>query len=681
MAKKRKTSRQTAPIAGKSRDTSDSRLRIETFEDVADSEDEFHLNRDKVLIEEAPAAKRQRLIYEHDDTLEPSDEEILRYSSSPTEEYDDDQSEASTDDELAPQSSASRSSRRNKRHELDEGEPIEEEDQVSVQEEPDDFAESWGPSKRDYYNADVIETEQDALEEEAEAMRLQQKHLKNMAESDYGFDETEWSTQEPPGAEDDPLKHHAVVTETLPQLQISDGMSFPERLKLLKGRYPEFEPLSKDLLDLQERHREISEELAECYQIDGIPADGLKPAGEYQGDAKVDVLQVQHQALSLYLADLSLYFAFLTSTAAESDGPTLLPLSATDLRNHEIMENLVYSRNVWSKVRAMKVPGRRTDSSINGRPSPSMEETTNFEADAVHDVIAGNSEIAQRRTNDRTRKSRRSYKESQAQAEAAAHRAEKMREMEEDLATLDDLTHTKIRSKSRKPLVPKNHGPTDQDSDFGEEDQLTAQDIAEKANRRKSLRFYTSQIAQKSNKRGAAGRDAGGDMDIPYRERLKDRQARLNIEAEKRGKKKLGDATALGGESDEEDHRQAREVRGEEANGEDYYDMVAARSKQRKQDKRDRAQAYSQAAKEGGRVFETEGEIGADGKRAVSYAIMKNKGLTSKRSKDVRNPRVKKRKKFDQKKKKLASMKPIYKGGEGKGGYAVGNHFTSKMER
>ena len=42
----------------------DSKLRINTYEDVADSEDEFHINRDKVLLEEGPAQKRQRKIQE-----------------------------------------------------------------------------------------------------------------------------------------------------------------------------------------------------------------------------------------------------------------------------------------------------------------------------------------------------------------------------------------------------------------------------------------------------------------------------------------------------------------------------------------------------------------------------------------------------------------------------------------
>ena len=38
----------------------DSKLKINTYEDVADSEDEFHINRDKILLEEGPAQKRQR---------------------------------------------------------------------------------------------------------------------------------------------------------------------------------------------------------------------------------------------------------------------------------------------------------------------------------------------------------------------------------------------------------------------------------------------------------------------------------------------------------------------------------------------------------------------------------------------------------------------------------------------
>ena len=52
----------------------DSKLRVNTYEDVADSEDEFHINRDKVLLEESPTQKRLRRAQE--DGLSPrSDQE------------------------------------------------------------------------------------------------------------------------------------------------------------------------------------------------------------------------------------------------------------------------------------------------------------------------------------------------------------------------------------------------------------------------------------------------------------------------------------------------------------------------------------------------------------------------------------------------------------------------------
>jgi len=38
----------------------DSKLATNTWEDVADSEDEFHINRDKILLDEGPAAKKLR---------------------------------------------------------------------------------------------------------------------------------------------------------------------------------------------------------------------------------------------------------------------------------------------------------------------------------------------------------------------------------------------------------------------------------------------------------------------------------------------------------------------------------------------------------------------------------------------------------------------------------------------
>lgn len=63
MGKRRKASARVSGEAAE-RDPSHVKLRISSYEDVADAEDEFHINRDKILLEDGPGRKRQRRIEE-----------------------------------------------------------------------------------------------------------------------------------------------------------------------------------------------------------------------------------------------------------------------------------------------------------------------------------------------------------------------------------------------------------------------------------------------------------------------------------------------------------------------------------------------------------------------------------------------------------------------------------------
>jgi U3 small nucleolar RNA-associated protein 3 len=67
---------------------------------------------------------------------------------------------------------------------------------------------------------------------------------------------------------------------------------------------------------------------------------------------------------------------------------------------------------------------------------------------------------------------------------------------------------------------------------FGEHSSLNAVDSADKAARKKSLRFHTSRIESTAAKRAKAV--VGGDDDIPYRERQKEKQLRLERDSAKR---------------------------------------------------------------------------------------------------------------------------------------------------
>ncbi|OWY48318.1 sas10 utp3 family protein [Alternaria alternata] len=642
MAKKRKAGG-GASRAPKAPKEEDSRMRINTFEDVADSEDEFHMNRDKILLDEGPAAKRMRKYQEEGlSSHAPSDEEVLDAGSD-----DDDDDEDDDDDDTGDES----------------------EDDITGQRKPADEDEEedvggWGASKKDYYDADAIETEQDALDEEAEARRIQKKQLQSMTEADFGFDEDEWMAEDGEKA----AEGGAVVTEVLPQLQITDSMSEEERMKIMRTRYPEFEHISKEYLRLQPLHEELAAAANAAERV--LKAQAAK-SGKTGKTLPTPKAVTKYRACAAYLAAMAMYFAVLGSTATD-DGSPVIAMDPAELHEHPVMETLLKCQKVWTRIEDLPL----------GDP---MVEAEDDEDDSFVDEISFEeleNDLSVKKPT-KQKKTRAERAAELARAEASARRAAKLAKTEEDLASLDTLTDkAALKKAARKKKTPAVESKLNllnaDDSDFGEETELTAHEAAEKAKKKKSLRFYTSQIAQKANKRDNAGKDQGGDADIPHRERLKDRQARLQAEAEKRGQHKdAGPGVALGEDDGASSADEAPGTRRDDFEDEDgYYDMVAARSNDKKQTKLERAEAYALAKKEGAQVVEEE-VIGDDGRRMISYQIQKNKGLTPHRKKSVRNPRVKKKEKYKEKQKKLKSMKQVFdKGAAAKGSANYGGELT-----
>ena len=120
---------------------------------------------------------------------------------------------------------------------------------------------------------------------------------------------------------------------------------------------------------------------------------------------------------------------------------------------------------------------------------------------------------------------------------------------------------------------------------YGEATSLAHADQADKSARKKSLRFHTSKIESASARKvGARNNAVGGDDDIPYRERRKEKEARLAREAEKKTK-------VRGNGGDDLDNVEPEPL----ANGEDieddegadeYYELVKKKSKDKKEGKK-----------------------------------------------------------------------------------------------
>lgn len=529
-----------------------------------------------------------------------------------------------------------------------------------------DGLDHWGTSKRDYYNQDDIEDEADALEEEQEAKRLQQKRLEGMSAADFGLDDTEWlnSGNAQDGKASDIDADDQVVTEVLPQIQITDSMGVDEKMGLLNRGYPEFGPLSKEFLALQSLYATLrppgTVDSTTMEHNASSQINSTAQASDSQSLDSLPISRLKYQALSAYLGALSMYFALLTSTSDAGEGSrTARPPS--DLRDHAIMENLFACRQLWERLKDVRIP----DPPQGFKRQFKMQKVTGHgdTKKKEADIKSKKDPLISKRASqqDRAREAREAI-----QSESARRQAERLKQMEEDL---DRITATTKRSGVVGTHEARN--TANGDSDLGEEDVLDASEAAEKARKKKSLRFYTSQITQKASRRGQAGKDAGGDTDLPYRERLKDRQARLNEQAEKRGKREVKDDTTanLGIVSDEENHQSEKVKEKGIDSDEEYYQLIASNSRKRKLASAQKASSFDAVSGQGGTGKAVEEVVGPDGKRAISYAIEKNKGLAPKRNKDVRNPRVKKRKKYAEKQKKLSSIRQVYKGGEQRGGY------------
>lgn len=494
-------------------------------------------------------------------------------------------------------------------------------DDKSVAQDQNDMEEGWGTTKSAYYGADEAENEDDAVAEEAEARRIQKKHMDMMSSADF-FDEDLWATSLAPINPTAAAK----VIEILPKT-IDETISPEQRLKVLYTYHPEFQTLRKEFIGLQETHQML--------------ALSAKAAEAMGGNIKTSAVIRKWTVLSAYLGVLAMYFAILTGEPVRESG-------GIAIKEHPVMEGVFQCRQMWERVRKSEIE--------EGLKMP----------------VVGKSGEKKRKRIVAAEESRSESEEEEEEQEKLTppKKAKKAKKGQptRDFSDLDALTASLRSRKPRKIKRPAEATTscTTQTADgldvtdFGEDRILNDIDAEEKSAHRHGLRFYASQIVSKSTKRAAAGRNRGGDDDVPHKERRKEQELRLQREAAKRRATAGAD---LDNEDPTESDRQAVGKVNVSDSETEYYRLLAESSKKRKVQKEELYQTLKAAEKEGNMVQATEGELGPDGKRAIGWKIQKNKGLTPYRKKDVRNPRVKKKKAYEKAKKKLGSTKQIYKGG------------------
>lgn len=484
----------------------------------------------------------------------------------------------------------------------DDNEDDENEDEDEDEAEEEDEEGGWG-SKRNYYGGDDASDDEDAKQMVEEALRQQKKHLQELNMEDYVDEDMmeDWKKVE-----------KADVNEAQIHLEEDrevdfEAMDDTDKLKHLTGQYPEFVPLLKEYNMLLPRLNDLREQTLS------------------------DIVSAKVAALSAYLSCISSYLAIFVENLKTKD--------LTSLKDHPVMESLLSSREVWRQADELRTTARV--SSFN---------TEDVDDDSEVDELADDL-VAMEDSDDVERDDmERLETDSEGEAEIAEEDDDEEDASDKEL-NIDLNTKRVIKKVSKAPIA----------GDYTETALPDIIDREDKDRKKKSLRFYTSKIDQ-SVQKNARNEKFTGDLDLPYKERLFERQQRLLEEARKRG---LG-ADQLGDDLDGknfglDDDNMANEINADAA---DYYDSIRMAKTDKKVARRAAHEDAKRAARDG-KLAELKENVGEDGKRALNFQIMKNKGLTPHRKNENRNARVKKRKKYEQAKKKLKSVRQVYEGSQG----------------
>lgn len=467
-------------------------------------------------------------------------------------------------------------------------------------EDDDENQEGGWGSKRNYYGGDDASDDEDAKQMVEEALRQQKKHLQDLHMDDF-IDEDMMEDWK----KTEEATMEGAATELAEDREVDfAAMDDSDKLKHLNGQYPEFVPLLKEFNTLLPR-------LDELKQL-----------------SLSDAISAKVSALSAYLSCISSYFALFVDNLSSKEH--------FSMKDHPVMESILSSREVWRQADEL-----RTQAKPRSSHDDDLDEDVDEEMDSEAEMMGVAGSDADRLETD----SEEDEDEDEDEDEIDAKQS---KDLSIDISAKRDIKKVKNVSSA---------------GDYTETALPDTIDREDKERRKKSLRFYTSKIDQAAQ-RNSRHEKFTGDLDLPYRERLFERQQRLLEEARKRGlgldKAQMGDD--LDGENfGSDDDSMARDINADAA---DYYDSVRM-AKQNKKEARKAAHEDAKRAARDGKLAELQESVGADGKRALNFQIMKNKGLTPHRKNENRNARVKKRKKYEQAKKKLKSVRQVYEANTG----------------
>ncbi|KAJ3986579.1 Sas10 C-terminal domain-containing protein, partial [Lentinula detonsa] len=616
-----------------------------------DEEDQFHASRDQILLDDEG----------RDDDGDIDDDEVFALQMDEEEDEEEEEEEESDAEDNDFQSGQVASQATNSKQKVSvkgKGNRKKDTEESSEDDEEEEEEESWGKGKAAYYSSNAAQIESDDEEalqlEEQEAKRLQAKARDDMNEEDFGLEDSiEAKVTSGPDTFEE-------TSAPVIQPILKDKSSI---LRHLQKTDPESLALAGDWTDSASSLMKTKQKL-----------EKLEAEKGSVNSFSLGMMHLHYQTLSTYTTVLAFYL-HLRASQKYAQRPELL-------RTHPVMQRLLKLKQSLITLEDLNFAvsddededEEDEDEDVDdvmqdarqlwGMEHDDEDEDEDVDSDELHDLLADarslnnlNSTVQSKKPAS-TSPPRKKRKTAPASGKPA-------------LPSYDLIEPEFVSFKNTSLTSNSTLGSADA---FGEATSLQHADAADKNARRKNLRFHTSRIESANARRSNARANAlGGDDDIPYRERKKEKEERLAQEAKARvrtqGGADLDDAepeprNLENGDGDEEM---------EDING--YYNLV----KKQVKEKKERKKTEYEASRADRWVFPftyrlsfiqakytlcsfVEEEV-SNGPRSLTRAILANKGLTPHRSKSVRNPRVKKKLSFAKAQRKVASQKAVYKGG------------------
>lgn len=575
--------------------------------------DDFAQKRGEILLSQSTLNKKQHSYDSDEELADNGEEEIMGI-----DESDDDNEEDASDYEVKTEDVHKKVFGRRM-------EPTQNSDEEDFDGEGDEEDLQWGTTKNEYYGADDLDDDDEAKEIEKEALRQQKLHLDELHMQDFLDDEVEneWVKKAKDYdmekfKESTSMKSTDASTEDIKNIFQMDEES---KKDFIKTSFPEFFPLSSEFAKLNNKLEELN----------------ANPNAQ-----ESHVLNIKKSALNAYISVIASYFAlFLNELKNNID-------EFYTMKDHPVMESILTLKEIWRQADELPNELEMPDQVMNSEDGQEIDQE---HSDGELDQVSGLDEDILAATVPIDNEGESSSDDEGSEDDDGSEEEDGEQQQQADFGI--DISASRVPQNGNKKT-------RDMDNDFLETD-INDVDAAEKRARKKTLRFYTSKIDQADLKKLERFK---GDDDIPYKERLFERQQRLLEEARKRGQNngKDDEHDLDTGDYNSDDEKVASSVN-TGGQKDDYYNQVKNKKLYKKLA---RSKAHEEAiiASKEGKLAEAAENIGEGGKRAINYQILKNKGLTPKRHKDNRNSRVKKRKKYEQAQKKLKSVRQVYSGGQ-----------------